>query len=488
MPDHCPTALGAGPGGCGEYHPAALELAAGADLLVHDAQLHAGGARIGRALRTRRRRVRRGAGSARRGEFGTALPPPTRPHRRGARSAGGPPRWRPRGDIRGAGRRDRAVSATGPASWATRPDAVIVGSGPNGLAAALTLARAGLAVEVFEGAQSAGGGCRTEELTLPGFAHDVCSTVHPLLAASPFFHRAALEGVSLRTPEVAFAHPWTAVRQPPFQVQSSARRRRWATDAAAYRRLFGRARARRDGDRALGAGAAAEAPTPTRSRWPASGCGALADDGARPPSPHRLSPRPARRPRAHIDAAAERTGHRRVRLLLGVLAHTVGWPVVEGGSVRDHRRADRRDRRLRAERSTPGTGSPTCGSFHAASVTLLDVYAPPAARAGRRATPAALPTRPAPVQLRPWHLQGRLGTGRAGALAGRGHAGPRRPSTSAAALRRSPAASPLSPPAVTPSAPSASPCSRAWSIQPARRRASRPSTPTATFQPARTWI
>jgi phosphoribosyl 1,2-cyclic phosphodiesterase len=64
MPDHCPTALGAGPGGCGEYHPAALELAREADLLVHDAQL------------TRRRRVRRGAGSARGGECGGALPPP----------------------------------------------------------------------------------------------------------------------------------------------------------------------------------------------------------------------------------------------------------------------------------------------------------------------------------------------------------------------------------------------------------------------------
>lgn len=106
MPDHCPTALGAGPGGCGEYHPAALELARGAELLVHDAQLTREVARRRSAFRTRRRRVRRGVGSARRGKFGSALPPPTRSHRRGARSAGELPRRRFRGDFRGAGRRD----------------------------------------------------------------------------------------------------------------------------------------------------------------------------------------------------------------------------------------------------------------------------------------------------------------------------------------------------------------------------------------------
>src|SRR6266487_5465826 len=88
-------------------------------------------------------------------------------------------------------------------------DAIVVGAGPNGLAAALTLARAGLTVDVIEGAPTPGGGCRTEELTLPGFHHDVCSAVHPLAAASPFFQGSdlAAQGVRLCTPKVAFAHP-----------------------------------------------------------------------------------------------------------------------------------------------------------------------------------------------------------------------------------------------------------------------------------------
>src|SRR6266700_208904 len=88
-------------------------------------------------------------------------------------------------------------------------DAIVVGSGPNGLAAAVTLARSGLAVHVIEGADTPGGGCRTDELTRPGFRHDVCSAVHPLAAASPFFRQLDLAalGVTLRTPKVAFAHP-----------------------------------------------------------------------------------------------------------------------------------------------------------------------------------------------------------------------------------------------------------------------------------------
>jgi phytoene dehydrogenase-like protein len=85
-------------------------------------------------------------------------------------------------------------------------DAVVVGSGPNGLAAAVAIAAAGRSVLVLEAADTIGGGTRTKELTLPGFKHDVCSAVHPLGAASPFFKSLDL-GIDWINPDVPNAHP-----------------------------------------------------------------------------------------------------------------------------------------------------------------------------------------------------------------------------------------------------------------------------------------
>jgi phytoene dehydrogenase-like protein len=90
------------------------------------------------------------------------------------------------------------------------PDAIVVGAGPNGLTAAVTLARAGLRVHVYEGAETIGGGARTAELTLPGFRHDLCSAVHPLGAGSPALRALGLErhGLSWIQPELPLAHPF----------------------------------------------------------------------------------------------------------------------------------------------------------------------------------------------------------------------------------------------------------------------------------------
>src|SRR5438309_11680828 len=88
-------------------------------------------------------------------------------------------------------------------------DAVVIGSGPNGLAGAITLARAGLSVSILEANASIGGGARSAELTLPGFVHDVCSAIHPLAAGSPFFKTLPLErfGPDWIQPDIAVAHP-----------------------------------------------------------------------------------------------------------------------------------------------------------------------------------------------------------------------------------------------------------------------------------------
>ena len=88
-------------------------------------------------------------------------------------------------------------------------DAIVVGGGPNGLAAAITLARAGRSVELIEARDTVGGGCRTAELTLPGVTHDVCSAVHPLGRSSPVFAAMGLErhGLEWIEPPVQVAHP-----------------------------------------------------------------------------------------------------------------------------------------------------------------------------------------------------------------------------------------------------------------------------------------
>ena len=119
-------------------------------------------------------------------------------------------------------------------------DAVVVGSGPNGLAAAITLARAGCSVLVCEANATIGGGARSAELTLPGFLHDVCSAVHPLAAASPFFEKLPLEkhGLTWIQPEIPLAHPLDDGSAACLHREIDLTAQQLRHDARAYRRLM----------------------------------------------------------------------------------------------------------------------------------------------------------------------------------------------------------------------------------------------------------
>lgn len=118
-------------------------------------------------------------------------------------------------------------------------DAVVVGAGPNGLAAAVTLARAGLAVRVYERAPAIGGGARTGELTLPGFLHDVCSAVHPMALASPFFQEFELERrIKLMVPEISYAHAVDRDAAGVAYRSLDRTARQLGTDGEQYRRLL----------------------------------------------------------------------------------------------------------------------------------------------------------------------------------------------------------------------------------------------------------
>ena len=120
-------------------------------------------------------------------------------------------------------------------------DAVVVGSGPNGLAAAIVLQQKGLSVLVLEGKSAIGGGLRSAELTLPGFAHDICSAVHPMAVGSPFFQTLPLAeyGLEFIYPPVAAAHPLDGGIAALLEGTVEATAGGLGADAGAYRSLLG---------------------------------------------------------------------------------------------------------------------------------------------------------------------------------------------------------------------------------------------------------
>lgn len=121
------------------------------------------------------------------------------------------------------------------------PDAIVIGSGPNGLAAAIALARAGRRVVVYEAASTIGGGVRSAELTLPGFTHDICSAVHPLAVASPFFRTLPLaeHGLEWIEPAAMVAHPFDDGTAAVVERSVDRTANALGADADGYRRWLG---------------------------------------------------------------------------------------------------------------------------------------------------------------------------------------------------------------------------------------------------------
>jgi phytoene dehydrogenase-like protein len=214
------------------------------------------------------------------------------------------------------------------------PDATVVGSGPNGLAAAIALARAGVSVRVLEAAETPGGGMRSAELTLPGFVHDVCSAIHPLAVASPFLRTVPLEahGVEWIEPPAPLAHPFDDGTAVILERSPEATGEMLGTDARRYRGLIGPLVRNADGllDDLLGPARVPAHPLMLARFGPAAALPAasLARIVFRGPRARGFFGGLA----AHSMLPLTRSPSAAFGLVLALLGHAVGWPLARGGS------------------------------------------------------------------------------------------------------------------------------------------------------------
>ena len=213
-------------------------------------------------------------------------------------------------------------------------DAIVIGSGPNGMAAAIRLAQQGWKVVVLEAAPTPGGGVRSAELTLPGFVHDVCSSVYPMAVCSPFFSTLPLSdhGLEWVFPPAALAHPLDDGSAAMLYRNVDDTAAGLGSDAGGYQRLIGELVPR---SRELIADSFAPPRLPKHPVLMAK-FGLLALRSVRAVAHAYFRRDPAKALYAGIGAHAmlplEKMGSSAVAIMLALAAHAAGWPIARGGS------------------------------------------------------------------------------------------------------------------------------------------------------------
>lgn len=215
-------------------------------------------------------------------------------------------------------------------------DAIVVGAGPNGLAAAITLARAGHAVLVLEAKETVGGGCRSGEVTLPGFTHDSCSAIHPLALASPFFRTLPLAryGIEWIHPTIPLAHPLDDGTAAALDRSIELTGQNLGEDAEAYKKLM--QPLVENWQNIIEAFLAPLRPQVMRHPWQMAQFGLSAIQSAGGLARSHFKGESARAlfagMSAHSILPLDTPPAAAAGLVLGMLAHAVGWPLPRGGS------------------------------------------------------------------------------------------------------------------------------------------------------------